>query len=214
MPKQFSVLAASYLSLAHTSRLLHLTSVVGIVATNSSRHSKPTDFTGVVIPSPPIIQRLLRTILPSILPITPSLLLFLNVERMGRSTERIVLPPPDAGALLIFIRRLVAIEARWIPRAQGCSLYIQPTLIGVRPSPGVSASTHAALYVISPTGPYIRDLNGRDSGIPTAVSVTHIFPFHEVEGHRSAPALAYSTLLLKIQKSTHGQFAYVTRVVW
>ncbi|KAI9447599.1 hypothetical protein H4582DRAFT_2068211 [Lactarius indigo] len=194
MPKQFSVLAASYLSLAHTLRLLHLTSVVGIVATNSSRHSKPTDFTGVVIPSPPIIQRLLRTILPSILPITPSLLLFLNVERMGRSTERIVLPPPDAGTLLIFIRRLVAIKARWIPRAQG-------------------SSTHAALYVISPTGPYIRDLNGRDSGIPTAVSVTHIFPFHEVKGRHSAPALAYSTLL-KIQKSTHGQFAYVTRVVW
>ena len=68
----------------------------------------------------------------------------------------------DADALLILIKRLVAIESRWIPRARGCSLYIRPSLIGTRPSLGVSASTHAALYVIlSPTGPYIRDPNGK-----------------------------------------------------
>ncbi|KAH9024051.1 branched-chain amino acid aminotransferase II [Lactarius pseudohatsudake] len=86
----------------------------------------------------------------------------LNMERMARSAERVALPPFDADALLILIRRLVAIEARWIPRARGYSLYIRPTLIGTRPSLGVSASTHAALYVIlSPTGPYIRDLNGK-----------------------------------------------------
>ena len=41
-------------------------------------------------------------------------------------------------------------------------MYIRPTIIGTRPSLGVSASTHAALYVIlSPTGPYIRDPNGK-----------------------------------------------------
>jgi branched-chain amino acid aminotransferase len=86
----------------------------------------------------------------------------LNMERMARSAERVALPPFDADALLILIKRLVAIEARWIPRARGCSLYIRPTLIGTRPSLGVSASTHAALYVIlSPTGPYIRDPNGK-----------------------------------------------------
>ncbi|KAH9005723.1 branched-chain amino acid aminotransferase II [Lactarius hatsudake] len=86
----------------------------------------------------------------------------LNMERMARSAERVALPPFDADALLILIRCLVVIEARWIPRARGCSLYIRPTLIGTRPSLGVSASTHAALYVIlSPTGPYIRDPNGK-----------------------------------------------------
>jgi branched-chain amino acid aminotransferase len=62
--------------------------------------------------------------------------------------------------LLILIKRLVEIDARWIPQAQGCSLYIRPTLIGTRPQLGVSASTHAALYVIlSPIGPYIRGLD-------------------------------------------------------
>ncbi|KAN0138703.1 branched-chain amino acid aminotransferase II [Lactarius tabidus] len=75
----------------------------------------------------------------------------LNMERMARSAERVALPAFDANALLILIKRLVAID-----------LYIRPTLIGTRPSLGVSASTHAALYVIlSPTGPYIRDPNGK-----------------------------------------------------
>jgi len=75
-----------------------------------------------------------------------------------RSAERVALPPFDADALLTLIKRLVALDDRWIPQARGCSLYIRPTLIGTRPSLGVSASRHAALYVIlSPTGPYIRD---------------------------------------------------------
>jgi len=74
--------------------------------------------------------------------------------------------PFDADALLTLIKRLVALEERWIPRARGCSLYLRPTLIGTRPSLGVSASRHAALYVIcSPTGPYIRDTSGGRGGI-------------------------------------------------
>lgn len=105
------------------------------------------------------------------------------MERMVRSGERVALPvstpgpsflylrshqsgyrhqPFNADALLTLIKRLVALEARWIPRARGCSLYIRPTLIGTRPSLGVSASRHAALYVIlSPMGPYIRDQDGK-----------------------------------------------------
>ena len=107
----------------------------------------------------------------------------LNMERMVRSAGRVALPVStnplpfsahlhlsdtshsqsfNADALLILIKRLVAIDARWIPRARGCSLYIRPTLIGTRPSLSVSASTHAALYVIlSPTGPYICDPSGK-----------------------------------------------------
>ena len=106
----------------------------------------------------------------------------LNIERMWRSGERVALPvstttlflfillsllsdiralqPFDRDALLVLIKRLVEIDARWIPQAQGCSLYIRPTLIGTRPTLGVSASTHAALYVIlSPIGSYIRGLD-------------------------------------------------------
>ncbi|KAA1475390.1 branched-chain amino acid aminotransferase II [Dentipellis sp. KUC8613] len=85
----------------------------------------------------------------------------LNMARMEKSAERVALPTFDTDALLVLIKRLVAIDARWIPRSKGCSLYIRPTIIGTRAALGVAASNHALLYVImSPTGPYFRTPSG------------------------------------------------------
>jgi hypothetical protein len=54
----------------------------------------------------------------------------------------------DAVALLMLIKRF----------------YIPLTLIGTRPSLGVSVSRHAALYVLlSPTGPYIHSTSSTSS---------------------------------------------------
>ncbi|KAI0830108.1 branched-chain amino acid aminotransferase II [Trametes gibbosa] len=78
-----------------------------------------------------------------------------NMDRMTMSAARVALPSFDTNELLKLIRRLVAIEKRWIPTQKGHSLYIRPTIIGTRPSLGVAASDSALLYVIcSPTGPY------------------------------------------------------------
>jgi len=53
------------------------------------------------------------------------------------------------------IKKLVAIDERWIPNERGYSLYVRPTLIGTRVGFGVAASKHAVLCVmLSPTGPY------------------------------------------------------------
>ncbi|KAH9992507.1 hypothetical protein BJV74DRAFT_884634 [Russula compacta] len=72
--------------------------------------------------------------------------------------------PFDADILLTLIKHLVALEACWIPRARGCSLYIRSTLIGTRPSLGLSSPCYIALYVILSTmGPYIRSAGGRGS---------------------------------------------------
>ncbi|KAI8972591.1 branched-chain amino acid aminotransferase II [Trametes punicea] len=80
-----------------------------------------------------------------------------NMDRMARSVDRVALPPFDTNELLKLIKRLVAIEQRWIPTQKGHSLYIRPTIIGTRSSLGVTASDSAMLYVIcSPTGPYFR----------------------------------------------------------
>ena len=73
----------------------------------------------------------------------------LNMKRMKTSAERVALPvssknvlkycllsnqkPIDADALLTLIKKLVAIEKRWIPRLPGYSLYLRPTMIGTRP---------------------------------------------------------------------------------
>ncbi|KAG5334683.1 hypothetical protein C0989_003095 [Termitomyces sp. Mn162] len=88
-----------------------------------------------------------------------------NMERLLRSAERVALPPFDPDALLVLIKRLVMIDARWIPSKPDHSLYIRPTFIGTRPALGVAASDSALLYVIlTPTGPYFST-TGKAKGV-------------------------------------------------
>ncbi|EMD32033.1 hypothetical protein CERSUDRAFT_99734 [Gelatoporia subvermispora B] len=80
-----------------------------------------------------------------------------NMARLKRSADRLALPSFNELEVLKLLKRLVAIERHWIPALPGHSLYIRPTIIGTRPSIGVSASDHTILYIImSPTGPYFR----------------------------------------------------------
>jgi len=78
----------------------------------------------------------------------------LNMARMQTSRERLALPPFDGTKLLELIKKLVTVDARWIPRAPGCSLYIRPTIVGTRPGFGVFASSSNAMLVVmlSPAG--------------------------------------------------------------
>uniref|UniRef100_F7DES6 Branched-chain-amino-acid aminotransferase n=1 Tax=Xenopus tropicalis TaxID=8364 RepID=F7DES6_XENTR len=81
----------------------------------------------------------------------------LNMERMHRTALRACLPSFDKAELLECLRKLIEIDQDWVPRSTSASLYIRPTFIGteVRPSLGVTKSTHALLYIIlSPVGPY------------------------------------------------------------
>eukprot|EP00096_Caligus_rogercresseyi_P013161 TRINITY_DN5830_c0_g1_i1.p1 TRINITY_DN5830_c0_g1~~TRINITY_DN5830_c0_g1_i1.p1 ORF type:complete len:357 (-),score=103.75 TRINITY_DN5830_c0_g1_i1:211-1281(-) len=78
-----------------------------------------------------------------------------NMARMNLSATRAELPRFSGNEFLSCIRRLVELDAEWVPHYPGCSLYIRPALIGTEPALGVSASSEALLYVIlSPVGPY------------------------------------------------------------
>jgi len=78
-----------------------------------------------------------------------------NMERMNRSAERLCLPTFDGDELIKLIKKLVDLDQDWVPKEDGYSLYIRPTLIGAQPSLGVSDNTEALLFVIlSPVGPY------------------------------------------------------------
>ena len=69
--------------------------------------------------------------------------------------------PLALRALLTLTKLLVTLDAR------GCSLYVQPTIIGTgtQPSIGVSASRRSVLNILLyPTGPYIRDATGSGHG--------------------------------------------------
>lgn len=78
-----------------------------------------------------------------------------NFERMKRSAARLAFPDFSAEKLGELLEKLVALDSKWIPTAEGTSLYIRPTMIGTQASLGVGPSADVLLFVImSPVGPY------------------------------------------------------------
>ncbi|KAG8906611.1 hypothetical protein FRB99_006481 [Tulasnella sp. 403] len=81
----------------------------------------------------------------------------MNMRRMVRSAQRVALPSFDGNELIKLIKKLVALDAHWIPQVPGYSLYIRPTLIGNQSALGVGPPNQALLFVIcSPVGPYYK----------------------------------------------------------
>ncbi|KAL1658107.1 aminotransferase [Schizophyllum commune] len=80
----------------------------------------------------------------------------LNLARLLRSAKRATLPEFDPDALLTLLKRLIAVEARWIPGKPCFSLYIRPTIIGTRPSIGVAPTDdYGMIYIIlNPSAPF------------------------------------------------------------
>ncbi|XP_054158754.1 branched-chain-amino-acid aminotransferase-like [Oppia nitens] len=80
----------------------------------------------------------------------------MNMKRMRASAERINLPDFDGNELLECLKKLIQIDADWVPPyGSGASLYIRPTYIGTEPALGVHSSKDAMLYIIcGPVGPY------------------------------------------------------------
>ena len=54
-----------------------------------------------------------------------------NMDRFWKSAHRMSLPTFDKKELLQCIHALVNLERDWVPRQEGKSLYIRPTLIGL-----------------------------------------------------------------------------------
>jgi branched-chain amino acid aminotransferase len=80
-----------------------------------------------------------------------------NVRRFNRSAERMCMPTVDAEFFLAAIKKLVQLEAAWVPRSEGTSLYIRPTMIAVDPYLGVKPADNYYCYVIlSPVGAYYK----------------------------------------------------------
>ena len=55
----------------------------------------------------------------------------LNMERFWDSAKRMSLPTFDKNELLNCVQALVSLEKEWVPRQEGKSLYIRPTLVGL-----------------------------------------------------------------------------------
>lgn len=78
-----------------------------------------------------------------------------NIERFNRSAWRMCMPEVPTDFLLQSMKELVRLEADWVPRSEGTSLYIRPTMIATEPVLGVKPSSKYLCYIIlSPVGPY------------------------------------------------------------
>lgn len=79
----------------------------------------------------------------------------MNIARMNRSAELLQMPQVDPDLFLEALQQLVRLERDWIPRTEGCSLYIRPTMIATDPFLGVRPSETYIFYIIvGPVGAY------------------------------------------------------------
>lgn len=81
-----------------------------------------------------------------------------NLERMNRSTQRMVMPEIDQDIFMSAIKELVLLDRYWLPTSDGTSIYIRPTMIATEAALGVQPSdTYLFFVVLSPVGPYYKE---------------------------------------------------------
>jgi len=78
-----------------------------------------------------------------------------NMARFNRSAQLVCIPEVDEAFALAALKRLVAIEQDWVPRAPETSLYVRPTIVAMDPYLGVRPShTYRFFIILSPVGAY------------------------------------------------------------
>lgn len=78
-----------------------------------------------------------------------------NFERMNRTAQRMCLPELDIDFVLDALKKLVQQDHDWIPKEEGTSLYIRPTIIATEPALGLKPSASFLFFIIMcPVGPY------------------------------------------------------------
>lgn len=93
-----------------------------------------------------------------------------NAARFNRSAERMWMPTVDADFHVEAIRRLVALDERYVPEQDGASLYLRPAMIATSTKLGLGAAAEYLHFIIcSPVGPYFK--SGFD---PVSVDVSDV----------------------------------------
>lgn len=78
-----------------------------------------------------------------------------NVRRMNRSAIRTCMPEIDVDLQYEAICRLVDVDRDWVPKSEGTSLYLRPTMIADGSELGAHRANRYIYFVIcAPTGPY------------------------------------------------------------
>lgn len=80
-----------------------------------------------------------------------------NIDRFNRSARRMCMPEVDEQFFMDAMLELVRLEADWVPKTLGTSLYIRPTMIATEAMLGVRPANKYLCYIIlSPVGAYYK----------------------------------------------------------
>ena len=81
-----------------------------------------------------------------------------NLERMNNSALRMCMPRFSVETIVKVLKALVYLERDWVPKTNGATLYIRPTMIAVEPTIGVKPSSSYYFYIIMcPVGAYYTE---------------------------------------------------------
>ena len=81
-----------------------------------------------------------------------------NFKRLNRTAVRICMPEVDIDLVMEGMKKLILLERDWVPRSQGTSLYIRPTMLATEPHLGVRPANRYLFYIIiGPVGAYYKE---------------------------------------------------------
>ncbi len=78
-----------------------------------------------------------------------------HAQRMQRTCERLCMPSLPTEAFVAAVEAIIRTDYPWVPKRDGASLYLRPTMLATEAALGVRPSNHFLFYVLAaPTGPY------------------------------------------------------------
>ncbi len=131
-----------------------------------------------------------------------------NFERLNRSAKRLCMPEVDIDLIMEGMKKLILTDREWIPRSEGTSLYIRPTMLATEPHLGVRPAKSYLFYIIiGPVGAYYKEgLN------PVKIYVEDFFVRAAIGGTgESKTAGNYAASLLAAEEAKKKGF---TQVLW
>lgn len=131
-----------------------------------------------------------------------------NFERFNRSALRMCMAEVDIDLALEGMKKLILLDKEWVPRSQGTSLYIRPTMLATEPHLGVRPSNEYLFFIIiGPVGAYYKEgLN------PVKIYVEDFYVRAAKGGTGEAKTAGnYASSLLATEKAKEKGF---TQVLW
>lgn len=131
-----------------------------------------------------------------------------NFERLNRSARRLCMPEVDTDLAMEAMKELILLDKDWVPRTNGTSLYIRPTMLATEPHLGVRPANSYFFYIIiGPVGAYYKEgLN------PVKIYVEDFYVRAAVGGTGEAKTAGnYAASLLAAEEAKKKGF---TQVLW